>query len=87
MKSFTSNFDKLNKGLRRFSNSPVNSEELVECFNLAPDDAGLVIHEAIILPSGSYGWTGVDVSGAYNTFDDLDGFTFVDLDGWTFENH
>lgn len=85
MKSFTSQFMKLNKGLRRFNNSPVNSEELVECFNLAPDEAGLELHEQIVLPSGSYTWPGTTPIGdAYNVFQDLDGMTFEDLDGYSF---
>lgn len=80
MKSFTSQFDKLNKGLRRFSNSPVNAEELVECFNLAPDEAGLELHEIINLPSAAISWGG---TGKYteDIFVDYDADDFVDIDG------
>ena len=37
----------LREGLRRFSNNPRNMPGLVECFNLAPAEQGLEVHETI----------------------------------------
>ena len=61
MKEFEFTFDEgLNKGLRRFSNNPRNSQSLVECHNLAPSEQGLALHEAVIsLNATGVSWGGL----------------------------
>jgi hypothetical protein len=36
------------KGLRRYENTPRNEETLIECYNWAPQEKGLEVHEVII---------------------------------------
>ena len=49
----------LREGLRRFSNNPRNMPGLVECFNLAPAEQGLEVHETIIdLGAPGITWVG-----------------------------
>jgi len=61
MKEFEFTFDEgLNKGLRRFSNNPRNSQSLVECHNLAPSEQGLALHEAVTnLNATGVSWGGL----------------------------
>ena len=48
MREFEFTFDEgLKHGLRRFANNPRNAQSLVECHNLAPNDQGLELHEAV----------------------------------------
>jgi hypothetical protein len=50
MKSFETSFKEgLVKGLRKYKNTPRNTEILLECYNLAPDKDGLVLHEPVVM--------------------------------------
>lgn len=42
MKERSITLSKFVTGLRKYSNSPINTETLVECFNIIPDNAGLI---------------------------------------------
>lgn len=65
MREFPSAFKNLGKGLRAFKNVPMNEDSLVECYNLAPAEAGLEIHEALTsLNADGVTWGGEGIKAA-----------------------
>jgi len=68
MKEFSVKFDGLGKGLRPFESMPINTEVLVECYNLAPAEAGLEIHEILTdLNASGVSWDGEGQKAAAST--------------------
>lgn len=59
MKEFEFTFDKgLRGGLRKNASSPRDEQTLVECHNLMPAEAGLVLHEAVVGLNTDHAWGG-----------------------------
>lgn len=77
MKFITFTFDEgLNKGLRRFKNTPRDKQSLIEMFNVAPSDEGVEIHEALTSISSTtatWGGEGTHWTSDILTEDVLDG--------------
>jgi len=64
MKSFRVSLKDFVKGLRKFQTGPLNKDTLIECFNVAPTDEGLEIHETITsLNASGETWGGEGVFG------------------------
>jgi len=61
MKGFEYPYEGFKQGLRGYSNNPRNSPGLVECFNLAPAEKGLVGHEEILDIASDQSWGGEGV--------------------------
>ena len=61
--------DGLSRGLRRFSNSPADFEELMECHNLAPWEAGLLPHDTVTSMNSLTGDLLVNEDGDYIVVD------------------
>jgi hypothetical protein len=68
VKEFEATFNGLSKGLRPFGNLPRNEEFLMECYNVAPDEKGLVIHEILTsLNADGVSWGGEGQKAAAST--------------------
>jgi len=60
MKEFEYTFDEgLRKGLRQFSTGLRNADELVECYNLMPMEAGPDVHEPVVDFNSDLAWGGL----------------------------
>lgn len=77
MKGFEMPFEGFVKGLRPYENMPKNSQTLVECFNLAPAEAGLEMHEEIVDIASTREWGG---EGVYTPTEILRDITIRVLD-------
>ena len=68
MREFSVVFKAFNKGLRAFKNMPMGEQSLVECFNMAPSEMGLEIHETLMsLNADGVSWGGEGVKAAPTT--------------------
>jgi len=82
MKSVTFSFiEGLKKGLRRFKNLPRSEQALTECFNVAPAEQGLEVHEQMVDFGDALAWGGGGkFTGSLDRFVDESNDEFIDSD-------
>lgn len=82
MKEFSVKFKSVGKGLRPYSNVPISEENVVECFNLAPAEKGLELHEILTsLNATGVSWNGEGQKAAASVTRDITIYVkdYVDL--------
>lgn len=73
MKEYSFLFNEgLTKGLRRYSNNPINAQTLTELHNLEPSELGLEPHETLInLDASNVDWGGMGAKAAITDTSDI----------------